>query len=85
MDKRTFDVLDKHYNACVRFWIKAEKCDEKAAMINALEDIRNIKYNPFVAFPKEEDLLDTNTVKQYKVSRLMDIYGKQWKEHLKNI
>ena len=54
-------------------------------MLNALEDIRNVKYNPFVAFPKEDDLLDADTVRQYKESRLMDIYGKQWKEHINEI
>ena len=85
MDKRTFELLDEHYKACVKYWIKAEKCDEKTAMLNALEDIRNVKYNPFVAFPKEDDLLDADTVRQYKESRLMDIYGKQWEEHINEI
>lgn len=85
MDKQTFEILDEHYRACVRYWIKAEKCDEKTAMINALEDIRNIKYNPFRMQASEENLLDVDTVRQYKESRLMDIYGKQWKEHINEI
>jgi|GEM_PF-5436482 len=85
MDKRTFDLLDTHYWKCVRFWEKREKCDKRTAMLNALEDIRNIKYDPTEPFPTEEDLLDADTVKQYKKTRLMDIYGKQWKNHISEI
>lgn len=83
--EQTLKVLEEHFNSCVRFWLHDKQSgtngDERQAYINAMEDIKNIQYNPFCIQAKAENLLDQEAVKEFKKYRLMDIYGTRWEEH----
>ena len=52
--QKSTEILEDFYADCVRFW---EKQNPKMAKVNALQDILNVKHNPFS--PKPE-WIDTN-------------------------
>lgn len=69
-----FDLLDKFYRECVRFWENRLNTDSdlsKEPCIKALEDVMEITTNPYIAF--NSPLLDLET-KEYFIKRCeMDI------------
>lgn len=79
-NSETMKVLYEHYHNCVNYWMNKGQ-DEREAYLSALNDIRGAEYNPFIPFAKEETRLDPVAAQSFKQARLMDLFGKQWKEH----
>lgn len=76
----TGKVLHEHYFNCVKYWMEKGQ-DERKARLSALNDIKDIRYNPFIPFPKDKDYLNPDAVQSFKQVCLMGVFGKQWKEH----
>ncbi len=72
--KQTQLVVEKHFNACYRFWIMSGCKDECEAFANAINDIRNMKYDPFSPCGEEIDIETRDAFVKY---REQDLGGKK--------
>lgn len=51
--QETMEILEGFYTDCERYW---RKQNPKLSKIHALQDLRNIKYNPYSPAPEPIDL-----------------------------
>ena len=68
--KETQNILERHFNDCLKYWMKQANMTERKAFEMALFDIRNIKHNPFSPYGEE---LDTETKLKFIHYREMDL------------
>lgn len=51
--QETMEILENFYAECVRYW---EKQNPKLAKVHALQDIHNVKHNPYNPKPEWIDM-----------------------------
>ena len=79
INREQFDILEKFFGECLRYWereLKVSSDLDKQPFINAIRDIPT--HNPY---KMQGELLDAETVKQFKKYRYMDCYGKDWEKY----
>ena len=79
INEEQYAILDRFFRECLRYWEHELKIDsdlDKQPFINAIRDIPN--HNPYKV---QGELLDTETVRQFKKYRYMDCYGRDWKKY----
>ena len=79
--QKQYEVLDKHFRGCVRYWEHELKTDsdlDKEPYIRAINEIPSV--DP--TCPNGEPL-DEDVVESFKKSRYMDCYGKDWQRYYK--
>ncbi len=77
--EETMNILERHFNDCLHFWEKELKVDSdlsNEAYVNAIDEIPTT--NPF---KMKGEKLNPKWVDEFRKSRLMDCYGKDWKKH----
>lgn len=67
--KETEIIMDKFFGECFRYW-KMQNYEERKAFEYALDDIKNMKRDPYVPTGK---LLDIEAKNQYIHYREMDL------------
>ena len=67
--KETGLVLEKFFNDCLNFW-KRTMPNEREAFVNALDDVKKIKHNPFTPCG---ELLDVEAKEHFVRYREMDL------------
>ena len=72
--KQTQVVVEKHFKACYDFWIRSGCKDEREAFENAINDIRNMKHDPFSPHGEE---IDIEARDQFIKYREQDLGGKK--------
>ncbi len=77
--QETMEVLEKHFNACLRYWERELKVDSdlsKEAYIHAINEIATTDPTK----PSGEKL-NPEWVTEFRNHRLMDCYGNGWEEY----
>lgn len=64
--KQTQLILEKHLKACYDFWIRSGCKDERDAFANAVDDIRNLKRDPFSPCGEEIDIETRDAFVKYR-------------------
>lgn len=68
-------VMEKHFKACFRYWLTSGCCkDKREAFANAIDDVRNMKRDPFTMQGEE---LDIETRDKFVRYREQDLGGKR--------
>lgn len=68
-------IMEKHFKACYDYWMRSGYCtDEREAFSNAIDDIRNMKHDPFSPCG---DKIDIETRNQFVKYREQDLGGKR--------
>ena len=76
------ETLGKFFGECLRFWEQNLKIDSdlsNEAYKHAIEEIPY--YNPYMMRESEETKFDEEVRTQFRNSRLMDCYGKNWEQY----
>jgi hypothetical protein len=64
-------ILEQHFKDCKNYWLRSGYCkDEREAFVNAIDDIKALKRNPFVPCG---DLLDVETKEKFIKYRIQDL------------
>lgn len=84
--QQTYYTLYKFLGEQIRVWEKEYGVSldfDKAPAIEAITKMvtMQLEYDPTLPFPKEENKLDEETVREFFKSRKMDIWGKDWEKH----
>lgn len=84
--EQTNHVLNRFWGGQLRFWEHEYGVSSdlnKTPAIEALTEMAALQltYDPNVAFPKDENKLDKETVREFFKYRKMDIWGKDWEKH----
>ena len=77
-EKQT-ETLEKFFGECLRYWEHTLNVDsdlDNQAYINAINDIPH--HNPYSINGEE---FDDDVRTQFRNSRLMDCYGKDWEQY----
>lgn len=76
----TMEILEKFFGECLRYWertLKVSSDESKEPYINAIEEIPT--YNPY---KMQGEKLNEEWVSEFRKYRLMDLYGKNWKNYI---
>ena len=79
INEEHYGILDQFFRECLRYWEHELKIDsdlDKQPFINAIRDIPT--HNPYKV---HGELLDTETVREFKKYRYMDCYGRDWEKY----
>lgn len=78
--QETMEVLEKHFNDCLRYWERELKVDSdlsNEAYIHAISEIATTD-------PRKPcgEKLNPEWVAEFRKYRLMDCYGNEWEKHI---
>ena len=60
-------IMEKHFKACYDYWKRSGYCkDEREAFANAVDDIRNMKRDPFSPCGEEIDIETRDAFVRYR-------------------
>lgn len=79
INEEQYGILDQFFRECVRFWEHELKTDsdlDREPFVRAITEIPSTNPYRIGCIP-----LDAETVKQFKKSRYMDCYGRDWEKY----
>lgn len=65
--EKSTEILESFYEDCVRYW---ERQNSKHPKLNALQDVYNVKHNPFSPVP---EWIDTNAKVDFIDKLIVDL------------
>lgn len=58
-------IMERHFKSCYNFWLRTVH-NEREAYINAIEDVRNMKHDPFSPCGEEIDIETRDAFVRYR-------------------
>lgn len=79
INREQYDIMDKFFRECVKYWERELKTDsdlDKQPFLNALKEVPH--NNPY---RMQGEPIDPEARKHFIKCRCMDIYGKDWERY----